>query len=441
MEENINRELLDFIAASPTAWHAVENLTRELKTAGYTELFEEENWTLKPGARCFVRRNGSSLIAFRVPHGGFHGFMLMAAHSDSPSFKVKELGTIDGAGVYARLNVERYGSMLMSSWLDRPLSVAGRVIVRVGDKLESRLVNLDRDMLLIPNLAIHMDRSANDGKAYDPRTDLFPLFGSSASGESLRRLVAEAAGVEAKDIVSSDLFLYPRSPGTVWGAEEEYISSPRLDDLQCVFGCAQGFLRAGEGPSLPVLCVFDNEEVGNGTKQGADSTFLEDTLARIAESLNLDGTELRRLYAQSFMISADNAHAVHPNRSEYADPIDRPEMNKGIVIKYNANQRYITDAVSAAVFQEICRRADVPTQRYTNRADISGGWTLGHVSLTHVSVRAVDIGLAQLAMHSCYETAGSRDTDYLIRAAERFYASALLVSGNSLMILEEDAAK
>ena len=436
MEHNVNQELLDFIAASPTAWHAVENLAGMLTSAGCRELREYEDWALQPGERVFVRRNGSALIAFRVPEADFPGFMLMAAHADSPCFKLKELKTVSAAGLYAQLSVERYGGMLMAPWLDRPLSAAGRVVVREGDRMVPRLVDLKKDLFLIPNVAIHMDRGANENKSYDMKTDLLPLAGSVESGKRLPALVAESVGAREEDIVSAELQLYPRTPGTVWGLEEEYLSSPRLDDLQCAFACTQGFLRAGKGESAPVLCVFDNEEVGSGTKQGADSDFLADTLLRLCAALGLDEAACRRRLAQSFMVSADNAHAVHPNHPEYADKSDRPEMNKGIVVKFNASQRYTSDAVSAAVFEEICRRAGVPTQRFTNRADLAGGSTLGNISTSHVSIDTVDIGLAQLAMHSCYETAGTKDTAYLIRAAARFFASSLRRDGTGIRIVD-----
>ena len=436
MEENLNKELLDFIAKSPTAWHAVETLARRLREAGYREIFEEERWTLEPGERCFVRRNGSSLIAFRVPEGRPAGFMLMAAHADSPSFRIKELETVGAAGLYAQLNVERYGGMLMASWLDRPLSVAGRVVVRDGERLAVRLVDLRRDVAMIPNLAIHMDRGQNEGKNYDPKTDLLPLIGSEANGPRFRALVAEAAGTTKEDLVSAELQLYPRMAGTVWGVEEEFVSAPRLDDLQCVFACAQGFLQAKPSESVPVLVVFDNEEVGSSTRQGAGAGFLADTLARAAESLGIGPDEYRSLLARSFLVSADNAHAVHPNHPEYADRVDRPKLNGGVVIKANANQRYTTDAVSAAVFSELCCRAGVPTQRYTNRADLPGGSTLGNISLSQVAVRSVDIGLPQLAMHSCYETAGAKDTAFLVRAAAHFFSSTLAVQKESFALLD-----
>ena len=433
MEQNWNEQLLSFLAASPTAFHACRNLARRLEGEGYTELFEQEDWALQPGGRYFVRRNGSALIAFRIPEGGVQGFLMMAAHSDSPSFKIKEHAAVPTAGMYTRLNVEKYGGMLCASWMDRPLSVAGRAAVRENGRIAMKLLNVDRDLLLIPHVAIHMDRSANDGKKFDPNTDMLPLFGDSEAAEQFDALIAETLGVQKEDVLATDLFLYPRTPGTVWGAKGEYLSSPRLDDLQCVFGCTEGFLRAKAGESTPVLCVFDNEEVGSGTKQGADSSFLEDVLCRVCESC---GVSLRPCLARSFLVSADNAHAVHPNHPEYADRNDRPEMNKGIVVKYNANQRYTTDAVSAAAFTELCRQAGVPTQRFTNRADLPGGSTLGNISTSHVSIDTVDIGLAQLAMHSCYETAGTKDTAYLIRAAERFFASSLRRDERGIRIID-----
>ena len=420
---DLNERLLAFLGASPTAFHACRELAERLAEEDYEELLEQDAWQLRPGGRYFVRRNGSALIAFRIPAGGVRGFLMMAAHADSPSFKIKEHAAVPTAGMYTRLNVERYGGMICASWMDRPLSVAGRVLVRQDGRIRAQLVDVDRDLLLIPHVAIHMDRSANDGKKYDANVDMLPLFGDAEAAELFEETVAQAAGVRKEDVVATDLFLYPRTPGTVWGAKGEYLSSPRLDDLQCVFGCMEGFLAAGETEEVPVLCVFDNEEVGSETKQGAGSGFLEDTLARVAESA---GADLRRCLARSFLVSADNAHAVHPDHPEYADRNDRPEMNKGIVIKYNADQRYTTDAVSAAAFQELCREAGVPTQRFTNRADLRGGSTLGHISTAHVSVDAVDIGLAQLAMHSAYETAGTKDTGYLVQAATAFYRSSFL---------------
>jgi aspartyl aminopeptidase len=415
-----NRKLLDFIDRSPTAWHACANLISRLREEDYTELRETEPWEFHPGGKYYVCRNGSSMIAFRVPEGEFPGFLMMAAHVDSPLFRLRGNPDSPSAGVYTRLSVERYGSMLCAPWLDRPLSVAGRVTVREGGKLVTKLVNIEHDLALIPNLAIHMDRTANDGKKYDIKVDMLPLFGSEKAAGRMEAIAAEAAGVAPEDLVSSDLYLYPRTPGVCFGADEEYIAAPRLDDLQCAFGCLEGFLAAQPGKNAPLLCLFDNEEVGSTTKQGANSDFLVDVLWRICEAL---GRDFYRSVSASFMASADNAHAIHPNHPEYADSQDRPVINGGIVIKHHANQKYTTDAVSEAVFAEICRRAGVPVQHYSNRADLRGGTTLGNISTSHVSVDSVDIGLAQLAMHSCYETAGAADTDYLIRAARAYYES------------------
>ena len=431
----MNEKLLDFIYRSPSPFHAVENAANELKAAGYSELFENDCFDVKPGGKYFVRRNGSSVIALRLPENDFEGFMIMAAHSDSPSFKIKEKPGVKSAGIYAQLNTEKYGGMICSSWMDRPLSAAGRVIVKEGGKLSSKLVNIDKDLLIIPNVAIHMDRSINEGKNFNANIDMQPLMGSEKCAEGFEELLAKWAEVKAEDIVATDLFLYPRCCGRVWGAEDEYVCSPRLDDLQCAFSCLQGLINSKGGSSASVLCIFDNEEVGSNTKQGADSSFLEDVLFRCCEALGMSSSEYRRKLAGSFMVSADNAHAVHPNHPEYADRNDRPEMNKGIVVKFNANQKYTTDAVSAAVFMEICRKAGVPTQRLSNRADIQGGSTLGNISSSHVSVKSVDVGLAQLAMHSAMETAGAKDTEYFVKAAEKFYDSSLKICGESIEII------
>lgn len=426
---DINKQLIDFISASPSAYHTVENVRRELDAAGYTELFEGDDWSVTAPGKYYVRRNGSSIIALRLPKPDFRGFMVMAAHSDSPSFKIKCNSDVKAAGMYTMLNVEKYGGMLCSTWLDRPLSVAGRAIVAEGGRMVSRLVNVDRDLAVIPNVAIHMDRSANDGKSYNANVDMLPLIGSAELKTGFKAIVAQSLGVAEDALLAGDLILYPRERGCVWGAENEFVSSARLDDLQCVYGCLRGLLDAADGESAAVLSVFDNEEVGSGTKQGADSSFLEDVLCRVSAALGRSDVQYRALLTNSFMVSADNAHAVHPNHPEYADRNDRPEMNKGIVIKHNANQRYTTDAVSAAAFEAVCRRAEVPVQSFTNRADIAGGSTLGHISAAHVSISTVDIGLAQLAMHSAYETAGAKDTEYLSAAAREFFGSSFTQRG------------
>lgn len=419
MEQEVTRRLLDFLDASPSCYHAVDNLARRLEAEGYERLREVEPWTLRTGGKYYVVRGYSSLAAFRVPGGVPAGFMLAAAHSDSPTYKVREEAEVLSAGNCVRLAVEPYGGMIARSWLDRPLSVAGRLVVRREGGIATQLVNVDRDLLVIPSVAIHLDREVNQGTALKANTDLLPLLGCGTERGRFRSLLAEAAGVPEEDILSTELFLYPRAAAVLLGAEGEFVASPRLDDLQCVFGCLEGFLAAKEGGSVPVLCVFNNEEVGSGTRQGADSTFLTDVLERISTAL---GRDWRLMAVNSFLVSADNAHAVHPAHPELSDGAERPVLNGGVVLKYNAGQKYTTDAVSGAVFREVCRAADVPVQRYSNRADLPGGSTLGNISSAHLSIPSVDIGLPQLAMHAAYEVAGSRDTALLVRAMAEYFS-------------------
>lgn len=416
------QKLFRFLDESPTCYHAAANAKAALTAAGAVELRESEQWKLEKGTLYVVERGDSALVAFRVPEGPFHGFLMAAAHSDSPTFKVRETAEAASAGNTLRLSVEPYGGGVWRGWLDRPLSVAGRVVVRQGDRLVSRLVNIDRDLLVIPGVAIHMDRSVNKGAELNPAVDLLPLLGCGKEPGAFRKLIAEAAGVREEHLLSTELFLYPRTKAVQTGLNGEFIVSPRLDDLQCVFGCLEGFLAAKPGGSLPVLAVFNNEEVGSNTRQGADSTFLTDVLERIAHGCGLDSDAWKAAVANSFMVSADNAHAIHPAHPEYADKGEFPVLGGGIVIKYNANQRYTTDAVSGAVFQAICQEAGVPVQRYSNRADLPGGSTLGNISTAHLSVPTVDIGLPQLAMHSVCETAGAADTDLLVKAMTAYFS-------------------
>lgn len=414
-------KLLDFIQKSPTAFHAVEEMSLRFRQEGFEELKENTPWNLKKGGRYFVTRNHSALIAFSVPETDVRKFHIIASHSDSPTFKIKENPEILSDNVYVKLNVEKYGGMICAPWVDRPLSVAGRLVVKENGKLIEKLVRIDRDLLLIPSLAIHMNRSVNEGVAYNVQKDLLPLYGGEEAKDTFMKLVADAAGVTEEDILGHDLFLYSRTPGAIWGAEEEFISSGRLDDLQCAFSSMEGLLAGDHKESIAVHCVLDNEEVGSGSRQGAASTFLKDTLWRINAGLGRSYEEYLMTLAESFCISADNAHSVHPNYLDKADPVNHPVMNKGIVIKYNADQKYCTDAFSAAVFKDICKDADVPFQTFVNRSDMAGGSTLGNISITQVAVPTVDIGLPQLGMHSPYETAGVKDTAYFIKAAKEFF--------------------
>lgn len=410
--------LLTYLDHSPSPYHAVANLCSELDALGYEKLSENRTWALKEGGKYYFTRNSSALVAFRVPRADFAGFLFSASHSDSPTFRVKENAELTGPENYVRLNTERYGGMLCAPWLDRPLTVAGRVLVECGDHIETRLVYIDKDLLMIPNVAIHMNREANSGMKYDPKCDTLPLYGLGEAKGTFRAQLAEAAGCAVEDILGTDIFLTPRQKGIQWGTNGEFISAPRLDDLQCAYGCFRGFVEAKDSDSVPVFALLDNEEVGSLTKQGADGTMLEDLVDRVCAAF---GREKASAVANSFMISADNAHAVHPNHPEYADPTHRPHMNEGIVVKHGV--RYATDGAAQAVFKALCKRADVPVQLFTNRSDLAGGGTLGCIANSHLSMNTVDIGLPQLAMHSCFETAGAKDTEYLIRAMTAFYGS------------------
>lgn len=425
---NEAKDCLSFIEKSVSCFHAVENMELLLREKGFTELKEKEKWELKEGEGYYVKRNDSSVIAFRLPGKEIRGFRIMASHSDSPSFKIKANPEITVEENYIKLDTEPYGGMIHASWLDRVLSVAGRVVYRENNELLSKTVNIEEDLLIIPSVAIHMNREINKSLSYNPQTDLLPLLCTLTAGKEkgseniFMKKVSEYAGISQNKILGKDLFLYVREPGRLAGADKELMISPRLDDLECVYASLRGFLNAKPKGYMNVCAVFDNEEVGSLTRQGAASTFLKDTLLRVAEALSKTGEGYLRLLADSFMISADNAHAVHPNHPEKADPVNRPYLNKGIVIKYHGGQKYTTDAYTEAVMKDICEEAKVPYQVYCNRSDIAGGSTLGNISEGQVAVPCVDIGLPQLAMHSAVETAGSRDVADLIKVAKVFYS-------------------
>ena len=422
MFQQTAKELIQFIEKSPTCFQAVATMKEILEQEGYSELKERDKWNLEKGGHYFVTRNDSALIAFAIPQEGLKGFRIMASHSDSPSFKIKDNPEMAVENKYVKLNVERYGGMLCAPWFDRPLSVAGRVVVKENDTFVTKLVDVDRDLLMIPNLAIHMSRQANEGYQYSAQKDMLPLYGEIAAKDTFMETIAQAAGVKAEDILGHDLFLYNRQKGCIWGAQEEFLSIGRLDDLQCAFASLKGFLGGEKKEYAAVHCVLDNEEVGSSTKQGAASTFLYDVLVRMVRGLGMDYEDYLRALADSFMISADNGHALHPNYTEKADPVNRPVLNQGIVIKYSGNQKYCKDAVSAAMFKDLCSQAEVPYQTFTNNSDIPGGSTLGNISNTKVALNSVDIGLPQLAMHSPYETVGVKDTYYLVEAAKKLFA-------------------
>ena len=422
------KALMAFLDASHSVYHAAAYLAKTLEDAGYTRIYEGEKWALQPGGKYYLTRGGTAVLAFRIPQKTPTGFLMSASHSDRPTFKVKENAQL--CGTYTRLATEKYGGMLMATWLDRPLSIAGRAMVETENGVESKLVDIDRDLLLIPNVAIHMNRSANEGFKWNPAVDMLPLLGGKNAKGKLEKLLEKTAGGK---ILGHDLYLYIRQKAAVWGMDKEFLSAAALDDLACAWCCTQGFLNAKEGGSIPVLCVFDSEEVGSSSLQGAASRLLQTTLSRICEALQLDE---QVLLSNSFMISADNGHAIHPNHPEYADATNAPVVNEGVVLKFNASQRYTTDGVSAALFRKVCQKANVAVQTYCNRADIPGGSTLGNILLSQVSVPTVDIGLPQLAMHSCYETIGVQDAVDLEAAMAAYYGCTLTVAGEQYLLEE-----
>ena len=408
----ISKNLLSFIKNSPSCFHVVASIKKILKREGFVELKDHQDFELSNGGKYYITKNDSSIIAFKIGEQlDSYSFNMVASHSDSPSFKLKPVADLLTPD-YVKLNVEAYGGMLCSTWFDRPLSLAGRVLVSNGNKIESKLVNFDKNILSIPSVAIHFNRNANDNATYSLAVDMFPTL--SQDKMSFKAYLAQENNLDEKDIMSYDLFLYNRQEGYFWGKDDEFISSCKLDDLQCAYTTLMGFIKSSNAHNVSVYCCFDNEEVGSTTRQGANSTFLNDTLKRISLALNKNEEEHYQALAKSFMVSADNAHAVHPNHPELTDPLNKVSINKGIVIKHNAAQSYTTDSISCAIFKKLCENAEVPVQLFTNKSGIRGGGTLGNISASHVSVCSVDIGLPQLAMHSCNETAGTLDNEYML---------------------------
>lgn len=427
--KNISKELLGFIKESPSVFHAVNNIGAILKGKGFKELLENGKWKLTPG-KYYVTRNNSSIIAFDIPKTikDYH-FQICASHSDSPTFKLKCESELNGPAEYLRLNVEKYGGAIFYTWLDKPLTIAGRVFVKENGKQVVKNLFIDDDLLIIPSIPIHFNREINSGYSFNPQVDLCPLFSSGElhKGDFVK-VLAKHLKVKEKDICDYDLYLVNREEGKIIGENKEFISSGKLDDLEAAYTSLLGFVDSKNSGSINVFACFDNEEVGSLTMQGASSTFLKDILNRINNGLNKQEEDYYQAIAKSFMVSFDNAHALHPNHPELYDQENRCYMNKGIVIKENASQLYTTSSFSRALFKDVCAKAKVPVQFFSNRSDIRGGSTLGNLSNAQVSLRAVDIGLAQLAMHSSYETAGSKDVEYAYAALKEYYSRLILIN-------------
>jgi aspartyl aminopeptidase len=428
-ELKLAQELIDFIYASPSAFHAVENVKNQLNTNGFNELKNEDRWQLQNGGRYFVTKNDSAIFAFVVGKSSpaEKGFKLIGAHTDSPSFRIKPNPEMTSENTYVRLNTEVYGGPILNTWMDRPLAVAGRVTLKGENLLNplTKLVNINRPILIIPNLAIHMNREINKGFELNRQKDTLPLLSlineELEKGSYLLNTVAAELKVSSADILDFDLFLYEFEKGSIIGLNNEFISSPRLDDLAMVHAGIKALISTEASEATNVMACFDNEEVGSSTKQGADSELLSNLLERIILALGGDREDFFRAVSKSFMISADLAHAVHPNSGEKADPINRPVINKGPAIKLAANQSYTTDSNSAAVYEQICKQAGVPVQKFVNRSDSPGGSTIGPISSTHLAIRSVDMGTPILAMHSIRELGGVLDHSFVLRSFEEFY--------------------
>jgi aspartyl aminopeptidase len=428
-EKEFAKELIDFIYDSPTAFHAVDSAKSILDKQGFTELKEEESWSLEKGGKYYVTKNDSALTAFVVGKGKVeeHGFRIIGAHTDSPSFRIKPAAEMTVENHYIKLNTETYSGPILSTWMDRPLSVAGRVTLRGGDLFNpiTKLVNIKKPILIIPNLAIHMNRNMNQGVELNKQKDMLPLLGlineNLEKGNYLISTIAKELNVEFKQILDFDLFLYEYEKGTVMGLNDEFISSPRLDDLAMVHAGVTAIAKSEAANSTNVMVCFDNEDIGSTSKQGADSPLLSGILERIILAMGGDRQSYFRAIAKSFMISADMAHAVHPNVGEKHDPQNRPLINKGPVIKISANMKYTTDSNSAAVYADICKQAEVPVQYFVNRSDEAGGSTIGPITAAHINIRSVDIGNPSLAMHSVRELAGVMDHSYVTKSFIEFF--------------------
>lgn len=431
------KQFLNFIKKSPSSYHAVNTIVDSLKENGFNRLFENQIWQIEENSKYYVVRNDSSVIAFTIPNKIKDlSLNIVATHTDSPTLKIKPNFQIELKDEYVTLNTDVYGGPIYSTWLDRPLSVCGKVMIKQGNEIRPYFINIDKNLLVIPNLAIHLDREINTGKKFDAQIDLLPLISNNKDQNTLLSIIAKEIGAEVTDIISHDLSLYVRDRGTILGANNEFIVAPQIDNLECTFASLTSFLDAKNDNKINIFSSFDHEEVGSRTKQGAASPFLKDVVTRIFSKLNKTNEEMLIALDNSLFISADNAHAHHPNHQGKSDPTNRPIMNKGIVIKYNANQSYATDLVSASLFKTLCNKAGVLFQDNTNRSDQRGGSTLGNISSSQMAVTMIDIGLPQLAMHSAMETAGVYDLEAMIKVIKEFYNSNIYKTDDNNYCIE-----
>lgn len=428
--EPLVQDLMKFLDASSVNFLAVREICRRLNEAGFKHLSRAEHWNLEPGGKYYVTQNDSAVMAFVAGESPEAGYHIISAHSDSPGFRIKPHAEMKCENGVVKLNTEVYGGPILYTWFDRPLSIAGRVIVRSDNPLTPRhvIMRIDRPVLTIPHLAIHFNRAVNEGNPLSKQKDMLPVIAivnnELEADNMLLRLISEETGVPMDQIIDFDLSLYDTTPACLLGLNNEFITSGRIDDLSMVHAALSALIATSHTPAKAtrVMAIFDNEETGSGTKQGAASPLLKDTLMRINRCLGGDEESYLIGVANSFMVSADNAHALHPNYPEKQDPTNHPGLGKGPVIKINANCKYMSDADSAAVFAEICRKANVPVQYFVNHSDVAGGSTLGNILTSQIDLRGVDMGAAIWAMHSVRETVSVADHSLITDAFSRFFS-------------------
>lgn len=422
-------DLMAFIDSSPTCYQATNTIIEKLAASGFTKLEKESDWKLEKNGKYFIANNDSAVIAFRIGNTSKNElkFHLIGSHSDSPTFRIKPSSEMPVKDSYIKLNTEVYGGPIFSTWFDRPLSIAGRVFLRGDNPYEPilKLINIDRDLLIIPNLAIHMNREINSGYSYNAQVDTLPLL--AMINEELEKenilinLLSKELGVDKDEILDFDLYLYAREKAGLVGLNNEFISAGRLDNLAMAHASLAALIDSSESESTNVVIVTDNEEVGSMTRQGADSPMIADTLMRIVLSLTGEVQDYYKALSRSFMISSDMAHALHPNHSEKSDPTVYPVLNGGPAIKIAASKSYTSDAYSISVYKELCKNAGVPVQEFTNRSDSRGGSTIGPITSKHLDIASVDIGNPTLAMHSVRELAGVDDHYFVYKSFLEFY--------------------
>ncbi len=429
MKLNYAKDLINFIDESPSQFHAVNNAEKRLLENGFTKLDKAEKWKLEKGGKYFISNNSSSFVAFEIGSGDItkEGFRIIGSHTDSPTFKVKSNPEILVENTYVKLNTEMYGGAIANTWFDRELSLAGRVSIKGDDPLKpiEKLVNIDKDLLIIPNLCIHMNRDVNEKLSINNQTDTLPLLtminDELEKDDLLINILADELNVKKADILDFELYIYNRKKGSLVGLNQEFISIGKLDNLAMVHASLTSIFESGKSVATKVIVANDNEEVGSMTKQGANSPMLKNLLERIIIAMGLDREDFHRTLSNSFLISADMAHAVHPNYKDKHDPSNRPLINAGPIIKVAAKQSYVTDAMTAGAFKSICKEANVPYQTFFNRSDMRGGSTIGPITTQQLDIPSLDVGNPTLAMHSCRELAGVDDHFYMIECFKKYF--------------------